>query len=220
MQGRARAAGDAWIAHLQIAGSAAEEAVVGRSQPEWRGDFGAEQIVPALTAGDLGDATGHLHGIAAVQKAAAGRIHQGRCQDVVHARLHARGRIAQTERGRPGQTGGVREQLAQRDRTLVGRRVRQIALDAVIPTQHAAIHQPPRRSAWISIVGAARMVSAGPRRALLASYPCEHQGAVGAAKAERIGNRHINGHISRFVGAIIQIAAALDILLENIDGGR
>ena len=48
----------------------------------------------------------------------------------------------------------------------------------------------------------------------------KHQRAVGAAKAERIGNRHINGHISRFVGAIIQIAAALDILLENIDGGR
>ena len=53
-----------------------------------------------------------------------------------------------------------------------------------------------------------------------ASNPLEDQRAVGAAKAERIGNRHINGHIARFVGAIIQIAAALDILLENIDGGR
>src|SRR5690606_22279642 len=50
------------------------------------------------------------------------------------------------------------------------------------------------------------------------SDPANGHGAVGAAETEGIGNRHVDLHVPRLVGAVIQVA--FRILVEDVDGGR
>src|SRR3546814_14174758 len=50
------------------------------------------------------------------------------------------------------------------------------------------------------------------------SDPANGHGAVGAAKTEGIGNRQVDLHVPRLVGAVV--AVAFGVLVEDVAGGR
>jgi len=76
----------------------------------------------------------------------------------------------------------------------------------------------PQRKACHSQPPSLRTLTAGAARKLQSDETAEHQGAVGAAKAEIVLDRDIDLHLPRFVGAVIQIT--LGVGGEQVDGRR
>ena len=64
-----------------------------------------------------------------------------------------------------------------------------------------------RREGWRVVHGTSKF-----------SNPLEHQRAIRPAEAERIFHRHVDAHVTRRVGAVVEIA--LGVLIEDIDRRR